>query len=217
MDITWFGHACFRVRERGVTIVADPYSKEIGYSMPRVRADVVTVSHGHSGHGWAQATRGHPRVLQCAGEYEIGGVFITAVPTFHDASGGQERGQNLTFVYDFGDLTACHLGDLGHILDQEQMEAVNGVNVLLAPVGGGSGLSASQAADLVAEIEPNIVIPMHYRLPGLDRDLAPVDGFLKAMGVPDVEAQEMLRVRRSSLPEGTQVVVLQPRGTPIEG
>ena len=200
----------------GVTVVADPYAKEIGYTMPRIRADVVTLSHAHSGHGHVHGMRGHPRVLQCAGEYEIGGVFITAVPTFHDSSGGQERGQNLAFVYDWSGLTVCHLGDLGHALDQAQLEAVDEIHVLLIPVGGGGALSASDAADLVSEIEPNIVIPKHYSVDGLDRDLAPVDPFLKAMGVSGALPQERLRIGRGQLPQDTQVVVLDPRGSPTE-
>jgi L-ascorbate metabolism protein UlaG (beta-lactamase superfamily) len=217
VDITWFGHACFRIREDGVTIVADPYSKEIGYALPRVRADVITLSHAHEGHSYAQGTRGRPRVLRSPGEYEVGGVFMTAVPTFHDDLAGRERGQNLGFLYDFQDLTACHLGDLGHGLNQAQLEALDGVNVLMIPVGGGATLSPSAAVELVAEIEPNIVIPMHYRLPGLARDLAPVSRFLKAMGVSPPAPQPSLRVRPGGLSEETQVVLLEPRGVPIEG
>jgi len=225
LDITWYGHACFRIRERGVTIVTDPYDKKIGYTLPRVRADVVTVSHAHAGHCSTRSVRGRRHVLQCAGEYEVGGVFITAVPTYHDAAEGQERGQNLAFLYDFEGLTVCHLGDLGHVLNQAQAEQLDGVNVLLIPVGGGETLSAAQAADTVSLIEPNIVIPMHYALDGLARDLAPVSRFLRAMGVskapsqghsPGVEPIESLRVRAGSLPEDTQVVLLEPRGQPNE-
>ena len=211
MEITWYGHACFRVREMGVTIVADPYERDIGYTMPRIRADVVTVSHSHEGHSCPRGFRGSPRVLGCPGEYEIGGVFITGVPTFHDAVEGKDRGQNIAFLYDFDGLTVCHLGDLGHMLTQRHVETLDGVNVLLIPVGGRSTLGAAQAAQVVSLVEPNIVIPMHYQTEGLARDLDSVASFLKAMGEGCLEPQEMLKVSATKLPQEPQIVVLKPR------
>ena len=211
MEITWYGHACFRIREMGITIVADPYDREIGYTLPRIRADVVTISHSHEGHNCPRGFRGSPRVLGCAGEYEIGGVFITAVLTFHDAVQGQERGQNIVFVYDFDGLTVCHLGDLGHVLTQLDVETLDEVNVLLVPVGGGSTLGAAQATEVIGLLEPNVVIPMHYQTEGLERSLASVSPFLKAMGVGNVEPQETFKITSNRLPEGPQVVLLQPR------
>jgi L-ascorbate metabolism protein UlaG (beta-lactamase superfamily) len=212
VDITWYGHACFRIREKGLTIITDPYSKEIGLTVPRIRADVITLSHDHEGHNNPRGIRGQPRVLSCAGEYEIGETFITGVPTFHDGGGGQDRGQNLAFLFDFESLTVCHLGDLGHALDQAQVELLSGVNVLLIPVGGGSTLSPSLAAEVVGTLEPNIAVPMHYQIPGLTRDLAPVSRFLRAMGVKAPPAQEGLRVSANALPENTQVVLLESKG-----
>ena len=211
MDITWYGHACFRIREKGVAIVTDPYSKEIGYALPRIRADVVTVSHAHKGHSYARGFRGSPRVLQHPGEYEVGGVFITGVPTFHDAKKGTERGQNIAFLFDFDGLTVCHLGDLGHVLTQNQVELLDGINVLLTPVGGISTVTAAKAAEVVSQLEPNIVIPIHYRTPGSSRKLGSVSRFLKAMGVEESSRQEGLKVSKSGLPEETQVVLLDKR------
>jgi len=216
LDITWYGHACFRIRDRGVAIVTDPYDKAIGLSMPRIRADVVTVSHGHEGHSSQRGLRGHPQLLQGPGEYEIGGVFITGVPTFHDRDGGRKQGRNVAFLFDYGDMTVCHLGDLGHVLTQEQVEMLDGVNVLLVPAGGGSTLSVSEATQVVGQIEPNIVIPMHYHTPGLARDLAPVSGFLKAMGVSQSTVQDALKVSASTLPQDEQVIVLALRGEPSD-
>jgi L-ascorbate metabolism protein UlaG (beta-lactamase superfamily) len=208
LDISWYGHACFRIREAGVAIVTDPYSRAIGLTLPRMRADIVTISHGHEGHSRTRGLRGHPQILQGPGEYEVGGVFITGVPTFHDDNRGSSRGQNVAFLFDFRGLTVCHLGDLGHTLAQEQVEMLNGVNVLLVPAGGGSTLSASDAAQVVGQIEPNIVIPMHYHTPGLARDLAPVSRFLKAVGAVQSAMQDMLRVTVTTLPQEVQVVVL---------
>jgi L-ascorbate metabolism protein UlaG (beta-lactamase superfamily) len=199
------------MREAGVTVVTDPYEREIGYTMPRIRADVVTISHSHSGHSCPRGFRGSPRVIGCPGEYEISGVFITGVPTFHDALQGRERGQNNAFLFDFDGLTLCHLGDLGHVLTENHIEALDGINILLVPVGGRSTLGAAQAAEVVGLLEPNIVIPMHYQIEGLSRDLDDVFPFLKAMGEGNLEPQEMLKIGPRRLPEGPQVVVLQPR------
>jgi L-ascorbate metabolism protein UlaG (beta-lactamase superfamily) len=211
VEITWYGHACFRVREMGVTIVTDPYDREIGYTMPRIRANVVTISHGHGGHSCPRGFRGSPRVFEGPGEYEVGGVFITGVPTFHDSVQGQERGQNVAFVFDLNGLTVCHLGDLGHVPTQSHLEALDGANVLLIPVGGRSTLGAAQAAEVVGLLDPNIVIPMHYQIEGLSRDLAPVASFLKAMGVSASTPVDGLKVSASDLPDDRQVVVLLPR------
>ena len=208
MDIHWFGHACFRIRDKGVTAVTDPYPEELGYVRPRVRADVVTVSHAHEGHSSVKGFRGSPRVLDSPGEYEIGGVFVTGVPTFHDSKDGKELGQNVTFLFDFDGLTVCHLGDLGHVLTQEQVEALDGVNVLLVPAGGISTITPARAAEVVSLLEPNIVIPMHYKTAATSRKLGSVSRFLKAMGVDGLEPQESLRITTSSLPEETRVVVL---------
>jgi L-ascorbate metabolism protein UlaG (beta-lactamase superfamily) len=137
-------------------------------------------------------------------------VFITGVPTFHDAVGGRERGQNIVFLYDYDGLTVCHLGDLGHLLTQRHVETLNGVNVLLIPVGGGSTLGAAQAAEVIGMLEPNIVIPMHYQTERLSRTLAPVSSFLKVMSAGSPLPLKMLKVSASKLPKDTQVIVLQP-------
>jgi L-ascorbate metabolism protein UlaG (beta-lactamase superfamily) len=208
VDINWFGHACFRIREKGVTAVTDPHPEGLGYARPRIRADMVTVSHAHEGHCCVKGFRGSPRVLSSPGEYEIGGVFVTGVPTFHDDEGGEELGQNVAFLFDFDGLTVCHLGDLGHVLTQEQVEALDGVNVLLVPVGGISTITPAKAAEVVSILEPNIVIPMHYKTAATSRKLGSVSRFLKAMGLGELEPQESLRITSSSLPEETRVVLL---------
>ena len=210
MDIDWFGHACFRIREKGVTVVTDPHPEGLGYERPRIRADVVTVSHPHPGHSAVKGFRGSPRVLSAPGEYEIAGVFVTGVPTYHDAAEGSEQGQNVAFLLDFDGLTVCHLGDLGHSLTQEQVEAFDQVNVLLIPVGGANTLSGALAAEVVSVIEPKVVVPMHYKTPLVSRELDGVERFLRAMGAGQVEPQETLRVRAGALPDasGAQVVVL---------
>ncbi len=210
MDIDWFGHSCFRLREGGVTIVTDPYDKSIGYVMPRVRADIITVSHDAPGHAAATAIKSDARVLTKPGEYEVKGVFITGIQTWRAASvEGEVKEENTVFVFEFGDLTVCHLGDLARVLTQAQVEAMPDIDVLMVPVGGGSALDADKAAEVISLVEPRIMIPMHYKTPYVNLTLDPLSKFLKEMGATEHAPQESLKVTRSDLPEETQVVILE--------
>jgi L-ascorbate metabolism protein UlaG (beta-lactamase superfamily) len=210
LDITWYGHSCFRLTERGqISIVADPYADSIGLPPLKLKADVVTISHDGAGHNHVGAVRGDPHVLTGPGEYEIGGVFISGI-AMHLVSEQAVR-WNVAYLYQYDTLTVLHLGDLSHVPSQSTVEALGEVNVLLVPVGGGNALRASQAADVIAMIDPHYIVPMHYRLPGLRVELEPVDKFLKAMGVSKIQEEEALRVTPGTLPEQPQVVVLRPR------
>lgn len=208
MEITWYGHACFRLRDRNATIITDPYGPGIGYTLPRVRADIVTISHAHPDHSYVAGVKGKPRVFDGPGEYEISGVFITGIPTYHDKKKGAERGKNTAFLFEFDGLSVCHLGDLGHIPTQSQVEALSQVDVLLIPVGGVSTINAAQAAEAVSLLEPRVVIPMHYKTKALNVRLASLSKFLKAMGLGKLPEQDRLKITASTLPEETQVVLL---------
>jgi len=211
MEITWYGHACFRLRDKGATVVTDPYDQSVGYALPRVRADIVTVSHNHADHNYASGIKGTPKVVDGPGEYEIKGVFITGIATFHDRKKGAQRGRNTVFLFEFDGLTICHLGDLGHVPTQAQVEALSDVDILLIPVGGVSTIAASQAAEVVSLLEPKIVIPMHYKTKAFALKLASVNRFLQEMGLKKLAAQESLKVTASTLPEETQIVLLDYR------
>lgn len=215
MEITWYGHACFRIREKQIVIVTDPYDKSIGYTLPRIRADIVTVSHDMPGHNYVQGVKGEPHVLSGPGEYEIAGVFVTGVSTLHHRPRSDKGGRpalpehNTMFVIEFDKLTVCHLGDLGEVPSQAQVESMSKIDILLIPVGGGATLDAARAAEVISLLEPSIVIPMHYQTPYTQLALDPVDKFLKEMGLPLPPAQEMLKISASELPEETQVVLLE--------
>jgi L-ascorbate metabolism protein UlaG (beta-lactamase superfamily) len=213
MEITWLGHACFRLKGKDVTIITDPYDKPVGYTLGRPSADVVTVSHGHHDHNNTAAISGSPKILQAPGEYEIKNVFIKGIATFHDGDEGRARGRNTAFTISVDDVIVCHLGDLGHVLTQAQAEELDEVDVLLIPVGGTYTIDATQASEVVGLLEPKIVIPMHYQTEALTlgKTLDPVDKFLKEMGQPNPTPQPKLVVTKSSLPEQTQVVVLDYR------
>lgn len=206
MDITWYGLSCFRITERGyTTIVTDPFKKSIGLPEPKLKAEVVTVSHDSAGHNNIAAVTGTQHELTRPGEYEIGGVFITAIATHSKGT------RNLHCLFNYDSLKVAHLGDLTKIPTQTQVEALGTVSVLLLPVGGGSSLNAGQAAEVVSLIEPSIIIPMHYATPGLKLELDPVDRFMKELGLTDIEEQDVLKVSASSLPEEPQVVLLKPK------
>jgi L-ascorbate metabolism protein UlaG (beta-lactamase superfamily) len=215
MEITWYGHSCFRLRERDATVVTDPFDKSLGYELPRIRADIVTVSHDHPNHNCAKAIKGEFKVIDGPGEYEIKSVFITGISTYpsqrrrkgtKEEDEGDER--NVIFVFESDGLTICHLGDLAQVPTQTQVEALSNVDVLMVPVGGSTSLNAAQAAEIISLIEPYIVIPMHYKTSAISLKLDGVEKFLKEMGAPRIEPMDALRVTRSSLPQETQVVVL---------
>ena len=211
MDITYYGHSCFRITERGnISIVTDPYGEDLGLGAPKPKGDIVTVSHDAPGHNDVEGVRSYTYVLGGPGEYEFSGVFIYGVPLHHVPEAGEPH-RNVGYVANYGGLTVAHLGDLRHIPDQSTIEAMGEVNVALVPVGGGGALRASEAAEVIALIEPNYIVPMHYALPGLAIELEPVDKFLKEMGVSKVQEEDSLRVTNSSLPEQPQVVVLTPQ------
>ncbi len=212
MEIVWLGHSCFRIRSREGTVVTDPCDKKTGYAIGKVSADIVTVSHDHPGHSNVAAVSNHPRIIRGPGEFEVSGISIIGIETFHDAKRGAERGKNTAYVFELEDLRVCHLGDLGHLPTEEQVEELSGIDILLIPVGGGSTIDAGVAMQTVNLLEPALVIPMHYRTEvSTDPDLAPVDRFLKEMGASDAERTPRLTITRSGLPSETQVVYLEYR------
>jgi L-ascorbate metabolism protein UlaG (beta-lactamase superfamily) len=210
MEITWYGHSCFRLAERNyATVVTDPYdSKAIGYDVLKLKAEIVTVSHDAPGHNHSDAVKGTTHVITGPGEFEIGGVFITAVQTENGGKKSKDRVRNTVYVFDYEGLTVAHLGDLQQIPTQSEIELLGTVNVALVPVGGGGSLNAAKAAEVVSMLEPNLVIPMHYATKDSKIKLDDLNKFIKEMGLSKQEAQPMLKVTRSSLPQETHVVVL---------
>ncbi len=212
MEISWYGLSCFRLRSRALTVIADPYDESIGLSLPRMRAQVVTVSHQAPGHNNAAAVRSPEHVFDGPGEYEVNGVFIQGVPTFHKGPVGQ-RQRSTAFVYHFPDLIVAHLGDIGVLPRREQIELLSEADVLLLPVGSGDTLDAARAVEIVTALEPRVVIPMHYAQPGLRLQLDSVDKFIKEMGVPKPEPLPSLKLSNSKLTgEETEVILLAPQG-----
>ncbi|MBA7704911.1 hypothetical protein ES703_113734 [subsurface metagenome] len=176
--------------------------------MGKPTAHIVTVSHQHPGHAYVQGIGGEPRPVTGPGEYEISGVLIIGITTFHDGEKGSKRGKNTAYLMELDEISVCHLGDLGHVLTAEQVEELGDVDVLLLPTGGVSTINAPMAAEIVRQLEPRVVIPMHYQTEALNRRLEPVERFLKEIGVEQVTPQPKLSFTRSSLPTNTQVFLL---------
>lgn len=211
MEITWYGHSCFRLMERGLAaVVTDPFdSREVGYEPLKLKADIVTVSHASPGHNFIQAVKGDPHLITGPGEFEIGSVFITGVQTNGHTKSESDEPRNTLYVFDFNGLTVAHMGDMSRVPTQAEVEALGSVNIALVPVGSGGGLNAAKAAEVINLLEPNLVIPMHYATKAATAKLDPLSKFLKEMGLADVETVPSLKVANAkSLPQETRVVVL---------
>jgi L-ascorbate metabolism protein UlaG (beta-lactamase superfamily) len=214
LEISFLGHSCFRLRGREAAVVIDPYGKGIGLptQVPsRFSADIVCVTHDHPGHNNVGMVGGNPKLVDGPGEYEIGGVHIQGVAAYHDEAGGARLGRNTLFAIQIDEITVAHLGDLGHQLGEDQQERLGAVDVLLVPVGGGNGLGATGAAAVANQLEPKIVVPMHYRLPGLRAELDDPQHFAKEMGLESFEYQPKLALSSRPANDDVKVVFLEAR------
>jgi L-ascorbate metabolism protein UlaG (beta-lactamase superfamily) len=211
MEIVWYGLSCFRLTERGLaSAVTDPFDPVVGLPPLRLKADVVTVSHDAPGHNNLKAVKVERRVISGPGEYEVGGVFITGLAMGMGKGEKSGKSVNTLYVFDYEGLTVAHLGDLNDVPSQAQIEDLGAVDIALVPVGGGSALNPSQAAEVISLIEPSIVVPMHYKTGKMDLKLGTVARFLSEMGVAKVDSLPSLKATKSDLGEETQVVVLEP-------
>lgn len=217
--ITWAGQSCFSIsvsngKDHDADIVIDPFDEKLGLNVPKLSADILLMTHQHHDRNNTSAIKGEPFVIDGPGEYEVKGVFIQGIPSFHDNSQGKERGLNTIYKFETEDLKFCHLGDLGqNQLTDEQLEAIDAVDILMIPVGGTYTIDSAEAQKIIGQIEPKIVIPMHYALPKhKDKDLDDVNKFLKTMGKNSVTPQDKLTIKQKDLPkEGAmEIVVLQP-------
>ena len=222
MDLTWLGHACFRLRGRDVTILTDPYEGgDWGYEPLAVAANVVTISNDHPHHAGLTGIEGKPRVLRGPGEYEIGGALIWGVRTSErkgeDAATSGAPKRNTAFVIQLEELTVCHLGDLAQApLSAEELSQIKDADVLLVPVGGNCTINATQAAAVVAQVEPKLIVPMHYATDETRGNLAldEVERFCKELGATEASPRARLSITPTSLPNEPTVVLLEKSRRP---
>ena len=215
VDITWHGQACFKIKGRIASVVVDPYESDFtGLKPLKLEADIVCVTHNHQDHNNTKAVKTpggqDPFVISGPGEFEKMGVNIVGVASFHDNSQGQERGKNTIYNITVDEMNIVHLGDLGQKkLTQEQVEQLSSCDVLLIPTGGTFTIEGKDAPDIIAQIEPKIVIPMHYKIEGLKFALDPVEKFLAAMGKEKKDTQNKLSISGEKLPEELELVLLE--------
>ncbi len=210
------GHSSFKIKTRSATVVTDPYDpKMVGLKYSPGEADIVTVSHNHADHNQSRLVGGVKKVIEGPGEYEILGVSILGFPSFHDDKKGTQRGKNTIYVIEADGLRLAHLGDLGHTLSEELVEDLGDIDILMIPTGGNFTISPQSAVSVVQDIEPSIILPMHYQVSGLNQEsfssLSPVEDFLKESGLAS-ERLPKLSVKKEELdPNTSKVVVLEKR------
>ncbi|HEY0581790.1 MAG TPA: MBL fold metallo-hydrolase [Chloroflexota bacterium] len=220
MDLSWLGHACFRLRGRDVTILTDPYEgSDWGYPPLALSANVVTISNDHPHHAGLSGIDGKPRVLRGPGEYEIGGALLWGVRTHRRAESSNPAGtlRNTAFVIQLEELTVCHLGDLADApLNAEELARVKDADVLLIPVGGNCTINATQAAAVVAQVEPKLIVPMHYATDETRGHVAldEIERFCKELGATEATPRARLSITPASLPSEPTVVLLEKTRRP---
>ncbi len=217
MTIIWHGQSLFEIttsrgKNNQVNIVIDPFSPELGLRIPKLEADIVLTTHDHYDHNNVKAVAGNPFLIEGPGEYEIKEVFIQGIPAFHDDLQGKERGKMTIFTIEAEELRLCHLGDLGQKeLTPDQLEKIGEIDILMIPIGGNYTISGKEAVKIMSQIEPKIIIPMHYALPKLKVKLEEVDKFLKIMGIKKIEPVNKLTIKKKELAEEeAKIIVLKP-------
>lgn len=221
MDIQYVGHSCFRLRGKEGLVITDPFHSSVGFAMPKLSADVITVSHDHSDHNAietlkATSSRDNPFIISQPGEYEVQGISVYGYPSFHDANKGEDRGRNVMYSIFLDDVHVLHLGDLGHPLDEKMIDEIPDVDVLLVPVGGVYTIDPTQASEVVSLLEPAYVVPMHYKTPQHDQNtfgkLATVEDFIQKFGKQPKNSDKLvLSGPKSGEESETQLIVLEAK------
>jgi len=204
MTITWFGQSCFRIEAKEgpsagsgqVSILIDPFSKEIGLKPPKPKDNIVMVSHNHYDHNNIEELAPETFLINTPGEYERNGIYIRGIPSFHDKAEGKERGLNTIFVIKAEEMTVCHLGDVGHELTDKQIEEIGDVDILMIPVGGKYTIDFKEAVEAINQIEPKIIIPMHYKIPDLKIDIDGPEKFVKELGLTPEKADKFKTTKK---------------------
>jgi len=219
VEITYFGLNSVRLRGREAAMLIDPYDPKLGLSPVRLNVQVVVLTHEDPTHFSMQGLGNDYHLVTGAGEFEIQGIALHGIQTYHDHKKGAERGKNTVYVVEIDDLRVCHLGHLGHVLDEAQLDAIGSkVDVLLVPVGDGSHVNATEATEIVNQIEPKLVVPISYKLPGLTllaQNLEGLEKFAKEMGATDLTPQPKLQLTSSPAAEEPKLVILEARGSAV--
>ncbi len=208
MNIQYYGHSCFKITtkpagrgQEDVSAFIDPFDKSVGLRPPQGQADLVLVTHNHPDHNNVEALKGTPAVIDIPGEYSVKGINIVGLGTYHDDKNGQEQGLNTIFLLDTEDIKICHLGDLGTDLTEKQLEELDGVDVLMIPIGGKTTIDAKKAIEVIKKLEPKIIIPMHYKMNGSTVDVSDEKEFCKEIGNCSTVKASKLTIKKKDLEE----------------
>lgn len=212
MVISWFGHSCFRLESKDASLLLDRFSPQIGLRPPKIKDDIVLVSHDHYDHNNVQDLPGESFLIKGPGEYEVKGIFIKGIQSYHDKTQGKERGSNTIYLMNIEEMIIAHMGDFGQeSLSEDQLNLLGNVDVLLIPVGGVYTINYKEAVEAINQIEPKVVIPMHYKISGLNLEIDGPEKFLKEMGVTPEKAEKSYRIQKKNLPqEEMKLVVINP-------
>jgi L-ascorbate metabolism protein UlaG (beta-lactamase superfamily) len=215
MDIIYLGHSSFKLRGKSTTVITDPFDPSmVGLKYPSQEATIVTISHDHPDHNHIELVKNVGRVVNGPGEYEIAGVSIIGIHSFHDDKKGEERGKNTIYVFEMEGLRIAHLGDLGHKLSADAIEEMGPIDILFIPVGGKFTIDAQTAVEVTRSIEPSIIIPMHYLADGMNPEtfegLLKPEEFVNAMGIPS-ESMEKLTIKKSDIGEERKIILLEKK------
>lgn len=220
MNITWYGQSCFRITLQGqkkvkqwVSLVIDPFNEDTGLKLPKLDAEVLLITHDHKDHNNQKIANKETFVIDSPGEYELRDIFIQGISSFHDKEKGKERGLNTIYTIEAEEIRICHMGDFGQgELTDEQLREIGEIDILMIPVGGVYTIDAKEATKVISQIEPRIVVPMHYKIPGLKIKLDELGSFLKAIGDKGATAEEKLTMQKKNLPAGEmKVIPLKPQ------
>ncbi|MCK5475195.1 MAG: MBL fold metallo-hydrolase [Candidatus Pacebacteria bacterium] len=217
MNITWYAQSCFKLQSKDVVLITDSFDKKIGFKPPFGAADIVTISHDHYDHNNSQVIKGKPFIIDGEGEYEIKKVSVKGIESCHDNNKGADLGFNTIYVIEIEDINICHLGDIGQeTLTNGQLEKIGRVDLLFIPIGGVSTIDWKSANNIISQIDPRIIIPMHYKIPGGVGDLKKLDDrekFCKEHGVQNNDIVEKFNIKKKDLPqEDVKIVILKPVG-----
>lgn len=200
MRIKWLGHACFKITfDNGVRILTDPFDDNVGYQIPAVETDIVTLSHNHYDHNFVDCVKGKFEVINKVGNFYLKDISITGVHTYHDEVHGAKRGDNIVYIFEYDGVRLCHLGDLGHILTPSQIGMIDRVDVLLIPVGGVYTINSEEAIQVTNQLKPSIIIPMHYKTPALRMNIDSVDKFANGFRKVEKIQSQVLEVKKDEL------------------
>lgn len=210
MQLFWYGLSCFKFLSKDTTVITDPYGKSSGFIPLKTKANIVTISHNHENHNNLISIKDDPFIIDGPGEYERNGVFVKGISSFHDNKEGEELGINTIYIFEIEKIKICHLGDLGHELSAKQIERIDAVDILLAPVGEINTLKIEHLMDVISAIGPRIVIPMHFYDKRLKVKLNNVNDFLSEMGQENIKPEPKLAIKHKDLPsEDTKIVLLE--------